>query len=673
MSSWNASSLLSTLTATISGAEPDPEPEQGGAADAAALTPGQLVQQLTGEEGEVFPDHQEALLDVARLGGAALHADVASALVGRLQSPSIPVKVKAINIMLALLKEKEGGFAAAARPYVEAALTEHTRFGDSDPRDEAAALIRKAAQSCIESLNGASPPQERPQPRSVADDAHAVVDRLPAARGSIVGEEQAEAAEGVPPPAAAKADTPGSAAVVDHVVDDEASSRRDERVKQLGIDVQAVVGEGGRLDALEKAQLQRQADLAAAIEKFDALEEDVESLEMSQAQQTSSLQPLKTAAAGMQALHEQLRRLDDQQQHMQAVAVAAAEQQQEAADSAKDKDAAAAAAAAGAAEAANAKQEERLDALEGKIVNMAELLAATQDQAEVERLRATAAEAALSDLLQEKSDLLGASRDLLQRHDERLQERDEFENESREAILEEIRSVRNECMSQVTTVAARVEAAVALAKGAASVSSDTELGLGAMKEQVNMLFEQMAAPPPPQEQQEQQQQQQEQEQQEQQQEQEQQEEEAAAAGSGGADGTAAVAAVVVEFQGKLDAAQQSWAAKLTTVVKTLQSHKEMVAAATTQATAAIDGLGRVDEAFTSVERVAVIVEALSTRVDLLDLCCSDLTRVDLLDQQVVMGAAAESFDAAPAMNLADSSPAREVSSSHHDGDGESGK
>ena len=167
--------------------------------------------------------------------------------------------------------------------------------------------------------------------------------------------------------------------------------------------------------------------------------------------------------------------------------------------------------------------------------------------------------------------------------------------------------------------------------------------------------------------------QQEQEQQEQQQQQEQQEEEAAAAGSGGADGTAAVAAVVVEFQGKLDAAQQSWAAKLTTVVKTLQSHKEMVAAATTQATAAIDGLGRVDEAFTSVERVAVIVEALSTRVDLLDLCCSDLTRVDLLDQQVVMGAAAESFDAAPAMNLADSSPAREVSSSHHDGDGESGK
>ena len=151
--------------------------------------------------------------------------------------------------MVALLKEKEGGFAVEARPYVEGALTEHTRFGDSDPRDEPAALIRKASTSCLKMLSGEP---ASPSPRPIADDAQAVVDRpAQSARGSLGGEEQAEATEqeGVPPPAAAamaKAETrqnralsePGSgvskAGVVDYVGDiSSAPSARDERVKQV--------------------------------------------------------------------------------------------------------------------------------------------------------------------------------------------------------------------------------------------------------------------------------------------------------------------------------------------------------------------------------------------------------------------------------------------------------
>ena len=451
MSSWTSGgSWLSALTTTAS--EPEPESEQQ------PKTAMELVAQLTAEEEEARQADQDALLAASQGAGAtSLHADVASALAERLQASSIPVKIKAIKVMVMLLSN-DTSFAAAARPHLAGPLAEHTRFGESDPRDQAAELIRKAAVKCASFLPPIDPlPEERTSGTDEPFEAQAA-----APGGRVGGEEDATTAEGVPPvstgttgnkedsPAAARTRLTRASSEPDRGLlyrDDEAR----EHVKQLVLDLQAVTAEGGRLDALERAagagSTIKRKELDDVLERVDTLETDVESLETGQIQQTSAIE------TGQQQQQAQVRALQEQLQQLSA------QMQEEAAEQKKQVVAAAEADAALAAaqKQAQEQQAERLSALEARMESMSSELSEARTEAETERARAATAEQRFSALLE--------------KHGEKLKERDDFEISTSEALANEVDDVKSECFAKVQAVA------------------DTT---AMMKETVNMLMEQIS-------------------------------------------------------------------------------------------------------------------------------------------------------------------------------------
>eukprot|EP01046_Picozoa_sp_COSAG06_P024905 COSAG06_NODE_2059_length_7689_cov_3.076539_4_plen_1081_part_00 len=451
MSSWTSGgSWLSALTTTAS--EPEPESEQQ------PKTAIELVAQLTAEEEEARQADQDALLAASQGAGAtSLHADVASALAERLQASSIPVKMKAVQVMVMLLTN-DTSFAAAARPHLAGPLAEHTRFGESDPRDQAAELIRKAAVKCASLL---PPADARPEERTSGTD-EPFEAQVAAPGGRVGGEEDATTAEGVPPvstgtagnkedsPAAARTRLTRASSEPDRGLvyrDEEAR----EHVKQLVLDLQAVTAEGGRLDTLERAagagSTIKRKELDDVLEKVDTLETDVESLETGQIQQTSAIE------TGQQQQQAQVRALQEQLQQLSAQMQEEAAEQKKQVVTAAEADAALAAAHKQAQE----QQAERLSALEARMESMSSELSEARTEAETERARAAAAEQRFSALLE--------------KHGEKLKERDDFEISTSEALANEVDDVKSECFAKVQAVA------------------DTT---AMMKETVNMLMEQIS-------------------------------------------------------------------------------------------------------------------------------------------------------------------------------------
>jgi hypothetical protein len=314
--------------------QPEPEAEQP-----PPRAPLELVALLTAEEGrKETKSEREALLSALHgENGSGLHAEVAAALKERLQLPSTVVKIKTTELIALLLRE-DSGFATAARPHLQQTLAEHTRFGELDPKDDSAALVRKAAAESINSAAWASRDSgEEPQSKEGA------------------------ASEGVPP---------GSAV----------SSSPEPEPGLAEQPAPAAAPAAGA--AVERSEFESVA------QSVQDLENDIEQLENAQIQQASA------AEAGQQQLLARVLALDEQLRQLSA--------QVEDGRGAQEQGAAAAgeAATALAAQAdAQKQQADRLSALEAQMQTMASELKQSTAQVESERARAVAAEERLSALL----------------------------------------------------------------------------------------------------------------------------------------------------------------------------------------------------------------------------------------------------------------------------------
>lgn len=314
--------------------QPEPEAEQP-----PPHTPLELVALLTAEEGrKETTSEREALLSALHgENGSSLHSEVAAALGERLQLPSTVVKIKTTELIALLLRE-DSGFAAAARPHLQQTLAEHTRFGELDPKDDSAALVRKAAAESINSAAWASRDSgEEPQSKEGA------------------------ASEGVPP--------------------DSAVSSSPEPEPGLG-EQPAPAAAPAAGAAIERSEFESVA------QSVQDLENDIEQLENAQIQQASA------AEAGQQQLLARVLVLDEQLRQLSA--------QVEDGRGAQEQGAAAAgeAATALAAQAdAQKQQADRLSALEAQMQTMASELKQSTAQVESERARAVAAEERLNALL----------------------------------------------------------------------------------------------------------------------------------------------------------------------------------------------------------------------------------------------------------------------------------
>ena len=314
--------------------QPEPEAEQP-----PPRAPLELVALLTAEEGrKETKSEREALLSALHgENGSGLHAEVAAALKERLQLPSTVVKIKTTELIALLLRE-DSGFATAARPHLQQTLAEHTRFGELDPKDDSAALVRKAAAESINSAAWASRDSgEEPQSKEGA------------------------ASEGVPP--------------------DSAVSSSPEPEPGLG-ELPAPAAAPAAGAAVERSEFESVA------QSVQDLENDIEQLENAQIQQASA------AEAGQQQLLARVLALDEQLRQLSA--------QVEDGRGAQEQGAAAAgeAATALAAQAdAQKQQADRLSALEAQMQTMASELKQSTAQVESERARAVAAEERLSALL----------------------------------------------------------------------------------------------------------------------------------------------------------------------------------------------------------------------------------------------------------------------------------
>ena len=314
--------------------QPEPEAEQP-----PPRAPLELVALLTAEEGrKETKSEREALLSALHgENGSSLHAEVAAALGERLQLPSTVVKIKTTELIALLLRE-DSGFATAARPHLQQTLAEHTRFGELDPKDDSAALVRKAAAESINSAAWASRDSgEEPQSKEGA------------------------ASEGVPP--------------------DSAVSSSPEPEPGLG-EQPAPAAAPAAGAAVERSEFESVA------QSVQDLENDIEQLENAQIQQASA------AEAGQQQLLARVLALDEQLRQLSA--------QVEDGRGAQEQGAAAAgeAATALAAQAdAQKQQADRLSALEAQMQTMASELKQSTAQVESERARAVAAEERLSALL----------------------------------------------------------------------------------------------------------------------------------------------------------------------------------------------------------------------------------------------------------------------------------